>query len=247
MKGKTVYYLKKITMKKYLTITMALMLCLSLTSTQAQEEMQYLFGGKDKDVSISGFGAIFNEFSAVDNDFAFLMGGGAALLVDQRFFLGAYGMGLTTRHMNSYWRYDYNLEKNIYSGDLYTRFGHGGFWLGYIHNPKKAIHWGANLKLGWGSITLNELENPGSDYYKWKNYDADNVFVVTPQFDMGLNLLKWMRVNVGVGYRLVTGVNKTYLYLPDGATTPVEKPYFDSNAFSNFTGNITLAFGWFGK
>ncbi len=37
----------------------------------------------------------------------------------------------------------------------------------------------------------------------------DNVFVITPEVNLGLNLLKWMRLNVGVGYRVVTGVNET--------------------------------------
>lgn len=225
-----------------MTIALTLTLSFSFVSSIAQDEMKTLFGNGDKDVSLSGFGAVINEFSAVDGDFAFLMGGGGAMLFNQKYFFGAYGMGLTTRHTRKFSIYNDNPEEPgaIETPLLYTRFGHGGLWLGYIYNPQKAINWGANVKVGWGSITLSEYT--GSDY-NWAPYESDNVFVLTPELNMGLNLLKWMRVNVGVGYRLVTGVDNTYTGYVDGHEVSME--YFDSNAFSNFEGSVTLAFGWF--
>lgn len=219
-------------------------LIMTVMFTQAQE-MKYLFQGEGQKASVSGFAGIFNEFSGIDNDFAFSMGGGAALLIDQRFFLGGYGMGVTTRHLRDYSWYDSYMEENIKYYDLYTRFGHGGFWLGYIHNPKKAINFGLNAKLGWGAVTLTDKLY--KDYEDgWYNYMTDNVFVITPQFDLNLNLLKWMRASVGIGYRIVTGVNETYMY-DDPDKGMVEKAYFEENAFNSVTGNITLAFGWFNK
>lgn len=231
-------------MKKYILIAFSLIMTISAGNLLAQDqEMKYLFQGKDKDVSISGFAGIFNEFSGFDGDFAFSMGGGAALLIDQRFYIGGYGLGLTTRHLKSYDRYNYDGTELDNLVDVYTRFGHGGFWLGYIHNPKKAINFGGNLKLGWGSYSLTDKKYPGEDY-KWENYAIDNVFVITPQADLNMNLLKWMRLSVGVGYRIVTGVDKTY-YTMDENNNLVEKPYMEKNALNSVTGNITLAFGWF--
>ena len=235
-------------MKKYLMISMAAIMSFCFLGATAQDEMQYLFSGTDKDVSVSGFAAVINEFSGFDKEFGFSLGGGAALLIDQKFFLGGYGLGLTTQHLNSYVRYNREAATNKYSGDLYTRFGHGGFWLGYIHNAHNAIHWGVNAKLGWGAVSLTDKIERG-DTYKWDNYDYDNVFVITPQVDLNMNLLSWMRLNVGLGYRVVTGLNKTYEYLPDNdpLQKPVEKEYFDKNAFNSVTGTVTLAFGWFNK
>jgi len=231
-------------MKKYIIITLTLILMVPAVELTAQE-MQYLFGGGEKGVSVSGFAGVLNEFSTFDKDFAFSMGGGAALLIDQKFFFGAYGLGLTTRHIEDYTWYDDYLKKNIDKYDLYTRFGHGGFWLGYIHKAEKAIHWGANLKLGWGSYSITDKRYP-DETYKWENYEIDNVFVVTPQVDLDMNLLKWMRLNVGVGYRWVSGVNKTYKF-DDPQKGIVEKPYYDKNALNSVTGTVTLAFGWFNK
>jgi len=233
-------------MKNKLIIALVILLGLSVQPALAQDDMRYLFGGADQQVSVSGFAGIFNEFSAIDKEFAFSMGGGAAMLLNRKFFIGAYGIGLTTRHIRSFSRFDAIDEANIYSGDLYTRFGHGGFWLGYIHKPENAIHWGADVKVGWGGITLNTLRYPKADYdVKWQNYATDNVFVLNPEVTLGMNLLKWMRVNAGIGYRFVTGVDKTYRTIQDGEI--IERAYFEKNAFSNITGNITLAFGWFNK
>jgi len=135
------------------------------------------------------------------------------------------------------------LEENIKKYDLYTRFGHGGFWLGYIHNPNKAMNFGASTRLGWGSYSITDKRYPDEEY-KWENYDIDNVFVVTPQLDFNMNLLKWMRLNVGLGYRWVTGVDKTYVY-DDPEKGMVEKAYYDKNALNSVTGSVTLEFGWF--
>lgn len=230
-------------MKTYLTIAIAVLLGLGSFSMQAQEEMKYLFSGADKNVKVSGFGGVFNEFSAVDKDFAFSMGGGAALLFNHKFYIGAYGLGLTTRHIKNYYAYNSVDGENTDTEDLYTRFGHGGFWLGYINKPENAFHWGVNAKIGWGGITLSELNDTYAQD-KWYYYESDNVFVFTPEVNLGMNLLKWMRVDVGVGYRLVTGVNKTY-YTQDDSGTKEYFEYFDSNAFNSVTGDITLLFGWF--
>ena len=73
-------------MKKYLTIALALLLSLSLTDIKAQDEMQYLFGGEDNNVKISGFGGVLMEFSSIDKDFGFSMGGGAAMLISHKFY-----------------------------------------------------------------------------------------------------------------------------------------------------------------
>jgi len=235
-------------MKKYLMISLTSIMSFCFLSATAQDEMQYLFSGPDNNVSVSGFAGIINEFSGFDGSFGFSLGGGAALLINQQFFFGGYGLGLTTQHFNSFARYDREEAKNKYSGDLYTRFGHGGFWLGYIHKSHKAIHFGASTKLGWGAVSLTDkIER--SETYKWDNYDYDNVFVITPQIDMNMNLLTWMRLNVGLGYRFVTGLNKTYEYLPanDPLKKPVQKEYFDKNALNSVTGTVTLAFGWFNK
>ena len=235
-------------MKKFILILSSIILLADLSFAQ---DMKYLFQGEDKNVSISGFAGVINEFSGFDGDFAFSMGGGGAMLIDQRFFIGAYGQGVTTRHLRTFTRMETSEtgEKfNVTYPDVYTRFGHGGFWLGYIHNPHKAINFGINARLGWGAISMTDKTYKDYDE-SWNKLMYDNVFVITPEVDLNLNLLKWMRVSFGIGYRVVTGVNDTYNYIYTDPITfeeeVIEKEYFDKNAFNSLTGNITLSFGWF--
>lgn len=177
---------------KNLKAAFLLIFLVSLTSVIfAQDtEMKYLFGGKGK-VKVSGFVAPIMEFSAMGDRFAFFMGGGGAILFNQAFYFGAYGEGLTTPY-----------EKEIVINPLYSwkttqriGWGHGGFWLGYIHRSQAPVHAGISSRIGWGAINLweeNLKDGFSSDY-------TDHVFVAIPQVEVEFNFFRWLKANVGVG------------------------------------------------
>lgn len=216
---------------KALPILITFLLSVSLLNAQ-DEEPQYLF--QNTDISISGFGAFFNEFSSVQNDFAVSNGGGGAVIFNQKFYFGGYGMGLSTIHERP------DLD-SIISGvsDSRISFGHGGLWLGYIHNSHKAVHFSVSSKFGWGQIAIYDKYY---DYHDREEYYArDNVFVITPQIEMEMNLTPWFKMNIGAGYRYVAGIDKAYI-LSNQKTN-----YYESNDFSSPTANISLLFGGFGK
>lgn len=201
-----------------------------VTIVNAQEqEMKYLFGGKGK-TKVSGFMAPIMEYSAIGNEFAFFMGGGAAILLNQTFFFGGYGEGLTTMHDS---KYSDPLKYFIYpTGQI--EFGHGGFWLGYIYKSTKPVHFGFSSKLGWGLIDLKDYPN----YYPIKeDIFRDNVFVAIPQVEIEINFFRWLKMNVGVGYRFVTGIDKPYLY--------TEELIYDKKDFNKPEATMTLMFGFF--
>ncbi len=155
-----------------------------------QDKPQYLFDGRMK---ISGFGAPIIEFSSVNGELSVSSGGGGAVLLNNKFFIGGYGMGLANDAR--YTADGSNLRTNL-------NFGHGGFWFGGLHRPHKLIHLGISAKMGWGSITLRE---PGMFFPP--NLASDNVFVATPQIEAEVNIAKWFKINVGGGYRLVSGLS----------------------------------------
>jgi len=147
-------------MKNLSLIMIASLLVFSGYPLKAQEkdpeEPRYLLQSGTGKVHVSGFGAYTIGFSRVDNDFAVYNGGGGAVLLNQTFYLGGYGTGLSTQH-----KYDKITLKDdkgqIQTYDnLNTTFGHGGFWLGYLHESYKAIHFGISTKLGWGAISLSD-------------------------------------------------------------------------------------------
>lgn len=216
---------------KKLVLTLALLLPLTVAIAQEDGEPKFLFEGAD--ISLSGFGGPIIEFSMIEGDFAVLNGGGGAVLFNQSFFIGGYGLGLSTNHMRPDLIDITGIERPRVS------FGHGGFWLGYIHNPKNAIHFGASAKLGWGQISVyDEFFN----YAEFDNFSGrDNIFAVNPQIEIEANFTSWMKVNIGVGYRLVAGIDKQY------SLNGEVMNYYDSKQYNTPYANVSLMFGWFNK
>ncbi len=224
-------------MKHFFLIIVVVFATGSCAKAQSDEKPQYLFGADSK-VSVKGFGAVINEFSAFKDNFSFSTGGGGAVLLNQKFFFGAYGMGMTTQH-------SYALSTKLANGtlktytDLRTQFGHGGFWIGYIHDYKKLIHWSASTKIGWGSISFTDRDYK-IDYHDELGYDQ--VFVLTPQVEAELNIAKWFKINAGIGYRFVTGVNQSYPNI-----NGIETKFFKSTDFNTPQFSLGLLFGNFSR
>jgi hypothetical protein len=231
-------------MKKITIIISVLILTGSYHQVSGQE-MQYLFKGKDGKMKVSGFGAPIVEFSSVMDEFAVSVGGGGAVILNQTLYIGGYGEGLSTDHRMTLERYSPGQNKNEIYYNQRINFGHGGFWLGYIHKSFNVVHFGGSAKIGWGEVSLYSNDTYEYDYNE--TFAGDNCFVFIPQLEAEINITKWFKINMGVGYRLVSGLTRTYLYLPEGASKPVEKQYYDSKDFNSFQGSVSLLFGWFAQ
>jgi hypothetical protein len=210
-------------MKKHFNLLLTLFLLSTLVSAQ-EGGFQYLFG--QKDLSFSGFGGPIEELSLIDGDLAFCNGGGGALIINQSFFIGGYGMGLSSR----------NDVPNLYGlNDYHLDFGHGGMWFGFINNSRDMVHYGGSIKLGAGQISIREFND-------WHHeYAADNIVVINPTFEAEVNVTSWFKMNMGLGYRLVGSVNKH-------DKTYIENEYFNgfkSRDFNSPMLNISFLFGYF--
>jgi len=188
-------------MKKLLLISWLMGISTFRVQAQQSESTRFLINGR---ASITGFGGPLTEFSRVRNDWVVSAGGGGAVLINQTFFFGGYGIGMATDR-----RMDIPSETN-----LQLSLGHGGLWLGYLYRSSRLIHAGIDAKLGWGSITLSRHIN-NSTANETQNVNTNNVFVITPQIQAELNIIRWFKINVGAGYRLVTGVDKNYYSTSD--------------------------------
>lgn len=203
----------------------------------AQETTQpeYLFSMKD--VRFSGFGGPTIEFSQLDGDFAVSNGGGGALLINQKFFVGGYGMGISTEHD---FPTIYKQNPNEEIDNLRINFGHGGLWLGYINNSHKLIHWGISTRIGGGGISLMDRN---IDYDEDYEFSQDAVFVLSPSLEMEINLARWFKMNINAGYRLVTGISDEKY---DSSAAGDQKSYYTSEMFNSPTIGIGFLFGGFG-
>jgi hypothetical protein len=219
------------TMKKIKFAVLLVVIAFITSMVYAQEqEMKYIFGNQGK-TKVSGFIAPIMEYSAMGNNFAFFMGGGGAILLNQTVYFGAYGEGLTTQYKEDIYYPSSSSIKTYYNEQI--TFGHGGFWMGYIHHSQDPIHAGISTKLGWGSIYPYNYGNK-TDY---SNECRDNVFVIIPQLEAEFNFFKWLKMNVGLGYRFVTGIDKKY-YNSD-------QVIYDKKDFSKPEATMTLMFGFF--
>jgi hypothetical protein len=136
---------------------------------------------------------------------------------------GNYKMGIIGMGNNS-------MEKEVNNSKKYISSGFGGFSLGYIFLPKNMIHFETELNAGYGSVI-------GTDMEKKIYSDVDpsfelNSFYVSPSFKVEINVTRFMRINMNVGYSFVNPENSDYL---------------DSADLSGIKAGIELCFGNFGK
>ena len=194
-------------MKKILTL---LLLLISLSNLSAQDSTEVKYLVNNPKVSISGFGGILSETSILDHGLSESVGAGGALTITDYFFIGGYGLSLTSNNYISDLIIPQAppLDSTFMGKKLRTSFSHAGIWVGGILFPKKRVHVGISTRIGWGSV---HLEKADVAYVNNANYLLDytnnKVFVVTPQVELEVNITSWLKVNLGVGYRYVSGIS----------------------------------------
>ncbi len=221
-------------MRKSVLFVLGAILMMSSARLGAQDnegsEFRYLFNNQK--LSFSGFGAALLQFGTAEGGLGVFPGGGGALLINQQFFIGGYGLGLANGRLHR------NVEvKGVRYDRLRTSFGHGGFWLGYIHRAEKMLHWGISSRLGWGELALYD------DRFNFDQYDylaRDIVFVMSPQIEAELNLTPWFKINAGVGYQWVSGIQPQH-FTDNGV------PIFEKKDFCTPQATLSLLFGGFGQ
>jgi len=172
-------------------------------SAQAQEETLF------DNINVNGgFGGPILEIGLGDGISTAVGGGGGLLIGD--IFIGGYGMGNT---QDNHFSVDGNTER--------LDLGHGGLWLGYYAPSDKVVHFYGSTRLGWGEIDAAEDNGP--------NNLEDNVFVLTPEAGIEVNITSWFRVAGTLGYRFVTGTESNTFY--------------DGSDFSGTFAGLTFRFG----
>ena len=172
-------------MKKAAVI--GIVLTIAITVFAQDREYQSLVDFDE--VRVSGLGGPFMQFTAINGEFAHMMGGGGAILLNN-FWIGGYGLGLTNTI--------YTGATQEYSPDDSFSIGHGGFWLGYSLFGDRAIHVSISTLLGWGEIGIKD---------DWSAI-PDPVFVIVPTLELELNLTQYFRLGAGATYNIFTFVDQ---------------------------------------
>lgn len=91
---------------------------------------------------------------------------------------------------------------------------------------------------GGGAVSLVDEDYDFDDHEDEIGWDV--VFVLTPELQVEVNLMKWLKLNFGAGYQFVSGVNNTYI-TPQGD----EAMFYDKNDFNSPIFNLSLMTGSF--
>ncbi|MFT4739190.1 MAG: hypothetical protein ACI8QD_000534 [Cyclobacteriaceae bacterium] len=199
-------------MKKTLLIILGVFVA---ASTFAQRNPQTLLG--DGVEFTSGFGGFMTQFAPIKGDLSAMSGGGGALLLNNTFYFGGYGMGLAD-----------DITVTDGTADFDVSFGHGGLMMGFIIMPSKVAHLGISTKVGWGDISFSQFATNGTGFTG--SPFSDNVFIVSPQAEIEVNMTSWFKVNASVGYQLANGVDNAF---------------YTDNDFNGTTIGFSFLFGWF--
>lgn len=167
-----------------------------------------------------GWGAPLFEYTNINKDLQAIAGGGGALVLND-FYLGGYGMG-TADLINT------SIPSNLREKLTYK---HGGLWFGYTPLQNKVIHPYFSTRMGWGKAKY--LSTQVSDPSKINAELKDNIFVVTPELGLELNVFSFFRVALTGSYRWVNGTDNL--------------PTFNDDDLSSFGATLTLRFGGFGR
>lgn len=183
-------------------------------SLQAQDTLQTTQQEKSPKVLLSGFGGLISETSFLKNQLSEALGAGGALMINNCFFLGGYGLTTVSNHTikdliipDEYLQDDRPLY--YFGKPLRINYGHAGIWMGGIFFPDKRVHFGVSSRFGWGNIHLTDSVNNSYIHnvdYRLE-YTNDKIFVISPRIELEINITSWLKANIGLGYNFVTGID----------------------------------------
>ena len=175
-----------------------------------KDQMQTLFGYDSK---ITGYGSIDSKFTRLNEKDAVIIGAHGGVIFNSYFYFGLGAYGLVTNHQ---------LEGSLPNESLQMHMGYTGLMMGFNVLPSKVVHFGIPLFVGVGNIEL-ERQNV---------FMENSAFLVfEPALQLEVNVVRFMKVGLGAGYRMVSNTN-------------LQADISDDD-LSYWTGNFSLVFGKF--
>jgi hypothetical protein len=187
-------------MKKYLLL---MILLLAAAGCAGAAEQTLITG----EIEHGGYAAPVVKFSTINNDFAVFIGGQGGWIINHKLVLGGGGYGLVTDHVlpDSVGLHCHGTDK--------LSMGYGGLFFGYVDGSDHIMHPTLQLLIGGGAISPrqhDDVDTFGDDdddeFDDWEDYDA--FFVLEPQMGIEVNFTTFMRLEMSLSYRWVSGIEK---------------------------------------
>jgi len=211
-------------MKTRVLFTMLFVVLISVTTTA--QEVQSIFG---KGKSTGGYGAISNKFTYIGGEFANISEVYGGVFINRRWMVGLAFAGSTNDLRVPL---EYSIDP---INPMTYQYGQGGLKVERVFGSNRPIHFVINMFSGVGfTAQYNRHDWYDNNYNNQPTplHDENWFYVLEPGAQLEMNLFRWMRLSPGISYRQTYGSNGLGL---------------NDTSLSDWTYNITLKFGGFGK
>jgi hypothetical protein len=169
------------------------------TKTSHEDEAQTLIGSGH--ITNGGYGAPELKFTQIQGNWGLMMGGRGGWIINHTFSIGGGGYGLLTSHKIENYQPPFDTT-------VYLRTGWGGLFLEYINCSNSLVHFTINALIGGGGAVYTRAMKDVMYYdYNGRAYETSAFFVLEPGATVDLNVTKFMRISLGAGYRIISGLN----------------------------------------
>lgn len=169
----------------------------------------------------------YTGFTQVGDRGGIQMGGSLVWLKNKRWGFGLAGYAIQNSLQND----------AVLSADYRLAGGYGGLFMEYTLNPAKQIHFSFPLTVGGGGLAYKQDIDRSLNLAEPIIEASKAFFVVETAANVEMNVIKYLRVGLGLGYRYTT--NTTLLYNEN----PGE--IIGGAALSGFTFGVTVKVGIF--
>lgn len=201
-----------------LALALATLSVLPLTA-HAQRDQTLL--GRRGQSSVGGFGGPVVKFSRMAGADAMLSGGRGGVILNRRLVIGGGGYAVTSENIRTDFRFEDGSRPAL-------QLAYGGLEFEYITRPRELVHATVSMLLGGGAASYRSRSTSGSTV-STRTLESP-VFVAEPGAHLEVNVTRWFRPGLGVGYRYVNGS---------------DLPSVSDGALGGAVGTLTFKFGRF--
>ena len=178
-------------MKKFSLVILLLVL---LTYSYTQEiSTKNTKDSQARITSIGYFGGPFVSATQINNDWGLKIGGKGGALLNNKFAVGATGMGIESNYIS------HNNNLSDYTNvPMQLGIGAAGIFIEYVFNFRKLVHFSIPLNIMGGGIAVKD-KNTGIEI------ESSGIFVVEPGLNLELNISRYFISGVNISYRQVIG------------------------------------------
>lgn len=203
-----------------------------VSTEQTDIPIRTVFNSGNKKVSHGGYGALTFGVDFKGPQTMLSYGIKSGWLINHHIALGVAGRGFV------------GLDKYVFEDAPFEEYrvtgGYGGLLIEPVIAPFLPVHISFPIIIGAGGIGYADVDDwddndwddddPYNDDYDNYAYDKAAFFVIEPGVEMEINLLKFMRLGVGVSYRY---------------TSDIQMVKTEKDLMRGFSGTVAVKFGKF--